>query len=74
MLARLTSKNQITFPESVLASFEDTEYFDVAIETGCIVLTPVRSTRADPVRSKLADLGLSEGDVDEAVSWAHRRC
>ena len=73
MLARLTSKTQITLPESVLASFKDTEYFDVTLENGRIVLTPVRITRGSAVRSKLTDLGLSESDVTEAVAWA-RRC
>ena len=72
MLVKLTPKNQITLPESVLSSFEDTEYLDVTIETGRIVLTPVRLTGADVVRSKLTDLSLSESDVDEAVSWARR--
>ena len=56
----------------MLSSFEDTEYFEVTIETGRIVLTPVRLTGADVVRSKLTDLSLSESDVDEAVSWARR--
>ena len=35
-----------------------------------IVLTPVRINRADAVRAKLADLGMTEEDVADAVSWA----
>lgn len=73
MLARLTSENQIVLPESVASSFEGTEYFEVAIEDRRMVLTPVRLAKADAVRSKLTDLGLSESDVTEAVAWA-RRC
>ena len=73
MLAKLTSKNQITLPKSVVSSFEGTEYFDVTNEKGRIVLTPVRLTKADAVRSKLADLGISEADVADAVAWARRR-
>ena len=57
----------------VVSAFPGTEYFDVTNENGRIVLTPVRLTRADAVRSKLADLGLSEADVAEAVEWARRR-
>ncbi len=72
MIIRLTSNNQITLPDSVASSFEGTEYFEIAIEDGRMVLTPVRLTRADAVRSKLADLGLSESDVAEAVAWARR--
>ena len=73
MLAKLTSKNQLTLPKAVVSAFHGTEYFDVTNENGRIVLTPVRLTRADAVRSKLADLGLSEADVAEAVEWARRR-
>ena len=73
MLVRLTSQNQITLPESVVSAFEGTEYFEAVIEDSRIVLTPVRLTAADAVRSKIAGLGLSEADVDEAVSWARRR-
>lgn len=74
MLVRLTSQNQVTLPESVASAFEGTEYFQAAIEDGRIVLTPVRLTGADAARFKLADLGISEADVGQAVSWARRKC
>ena len=70
MLAKLTSKNQLTLPKAVTAAVEVTEYFDVAAENGRIVLTPVRVNRADAVRARLAEIGLSERDVAKAVSWA----
>ena len=70
MLAKLTSKNQLTLPKAVLSSCPDAEYFDVSEENGRIVLTPVRLNKADAVRSKLADLGISENDVADAVHWA----
>lgn len=70
MLAKLTSKNQLTLPKAVTAAVEVTEYFDVVAENGRIVLTPVRVNRADAVRARLAEIGLSEQDVDKAVSWA----
>ena len=70
MLAKLTSKNQLTLPKAVTAAVDAAEYFDVVAENGRIVLTPVRVNRADAVRSKLAELGLSENDVTEAISWA----
>jgi len=72
MLAKLTSKNQLTLPKAVISGFPNTEYFDVTEENGRIVLTPVRLTRADAVRAKLAELRLSEADVAEAVAWARR--
>ena len=72
MLAKLTSKNQLTLPKAVISDFPNTEYFDVTEENGRIVLTPVRLTRADAVRAKLAELGLTDADVAEAVAWARR--
>ena len=70
MLAKLTSKNQLTLPKAVLADFQDSKYFDVTIENGRIVLTPVRLTRAGAVRAKLAELGISEAEVADSVAWA----
>ena len=72
MLAKLTSKNQLTLPKAVISDFGGTEYFDVTSENGRIMLTPVRVNRADAVRAKLAEIGLSEADVAHAVAWARR--
>ncbi|MDX5935515.1 DUF1778 domain-containing protein [Acidithiobacillus thiooxidans] len=72
MLAKLTSKNQLTLPKSVVDSVSKPEYFDVQVRAGQIVLTPVRVQRGDAVRSKLAELGIDDSDVAEAVSWARK--
>jgi len=72
MLAKLTSKNQLTLPKAVLSSFQGAEYFDVVEDNGRIVLTPVRLNRADAVRAKLADLGITEKDVNAAVAWSRK--
>jgi len=72
MLAKLTSKNQLTLPKAVVAAVQGAEYFDVTEEKGRIVLTPVRIKRADAVRAKLEKLNLSEADIADAVAWA--RC
>ena len=72
MIAKLTYKNQITLPKSVLSSYQGAEYFDVIDDDGRIVLTPVRLNKADAVRSKLADMGISEADVADAVAWARK--
>ena len=69
-LAKLTSKNQLTLPKAITAAVEATDYIDVTTEHGRIVLTPVRINRADGVRAKLAELGLSAVDVKDAVVWA----
>ena len=72
MLAKLTSKNQLTLPKAVLSDFQGAKYFEVTGEHGRIVLTPVRLTRASTVRSKLAESGLSEDTVPDAVAWARQ--
>ena len=72
MLAKLTSKNQLTLPKAVLSNFKGTEYFEVTEENGRLVLTPVRFARAETVRAKLAERGLSEADIAEAVAWSRR--
>ena len=55
MLAKLTSRNQLTLPEAVMSAVEGSEYLDVTEENGRIVLTSVRMSRADAVSAKLAD-------------------
>ena len=72
MLAKKTSKNQITLPKAVADLFPDATYFDVSTKEGRIVLVPVQSDRANKVRAKLADLGIGESDVDDAIAWARR--
>lgn len=70
MLAKITSKNQLTLPKAAVEAVGVTEYFDVQVRDGQIVLTPVRIQRSDAVRAKLAALGLGEGDIVDAVRWA----
>lgn len=73
MLAKITAKNQLTLPKAVIQAVGSSEYFDVQVADGRIVLTPVRIQRGDAVRAKLAELNLSEADVDAAVAWARQR-
>jgi hypothetical protein len=70
MLAKITSKNQLTLPKAAVQAVGAAEYFDVEVRAGQIVLTPVRIQRGDAVRAKLAALGLGEADVADAVRWA----
>jgi bifunctional DNA-binding transcriptional regulator/antitoxin component of YhaV-PrlF toxin-antitoxin module len=72
MLAKLTSKNQITLPKAVMSHFSDVDYFEVREESGRIVLEPLRVSRADEVRARLVELGITEDDVGDAVTWARR--
>ncbi len=70
MLAKITSKNQLTLPKSVTQAVGATEYFDVETRAGQIILTPVRIHRGDAVRAKLVELGLTDDDMADAVAWA----
>ncbi|MCG6879897.1 MAG: AbrB/MazE/SpoVT family DNA-binding domain-containing protein [Deltaproteobacteria bacterium] len=75
MLARLTSKNQITIPKGIMARLPDVQYFDVDYVDGKILLKPlkVHGTDLGEVRAKIKSLGLSEDCVDEAIRWARSR-
>jgi hypothetical protein len=73
MLAKKTSKNQITLPKAVVTRFGGVEYFDVSTDGEAIVLRPLRRSRAEEVRDRLAKLGIDERDVSSAVRWARKR-
>ena len=70
MLAKITSKNQLTLPKSVTQAVGATEYFEVEARAGQIILTPVRIQRGDAVRAKLAELELTDADIADAVAWS----
>jgi bifunctional DNA-binding transcriptional regulator/antitoxin component of YhaV-PrlF toxin-antitoxin module len=72
MLAKMTSKNQLTLPKSITAAVGAAEYFDVETRNGQIILTPVRIQRGDAVRAKLAELNLQDQDIDDAIAWARQ--
>ncbi|MFZ1576205.1 MAG: AbrB/MazE/SpoVT family DNA-binding domain-containing protein [Chromatiaceae bacterium] len=72
MLAKMTAKNQLTLPKVVTDLVGATDYFEVEARNGQIVLTPVRIQRANAVRAKLAELNLTDQDIDQAVAWARR--
>ena len=70
MLAKLTSKNQLTLPKAVVQQVGTPEYFEIATLDGRIVLTPVKLQKSDAVRSKMEALGITEQDIQDAVNWA----
>jgi hypothetical protein len=72
MLAKKTSKNQITLPKTVVTHFSGVEYFDVSTDGESITLRPLRKSRADEVRARLEQLGIDEQDVTAALSWARK--
>lgn len=70
MIAKLTAKNQLTLPKAAIEAVGDTEYFEIEVRRGQLVLTPVRIQRADAVRAKLAELRIDDDDVVAAMAWA----
>ena len=75
MLAKLTSKNQLTIPAELLRGLPRVQYFDASIDGGTIVLRPVEVRPAvdlEQIRSVLEDAGIREEEVGEAVRWARR--
>ena len=77
MLAKKTSKNQITLPKAVVRQLPDVQYFDISVREGEVVVRPAvvsaSGERVKAVRNKMRALGLSEKDVDDAITWARRR-
>jgi len=77
MLAKKTSKNQVTLPKKILQEIPETDYFDVSLHEGSVVLRPVTVTehrsRLTTVRQKIRDLGISPTDIDQAIAWARER-
>lgn len=77
MLAKKTSKNQVTLPKKILKEIQDTDYFDVSLREGSIVLRPVtvagHGSRLATIRQKVRDLGIKPSDIDQAIQWARGR-
>lgn len=73
MLAKRTSKNQVTLPKAIVQTVGEAEYYDVTVQDGKIVMTPVRLHQADAVRAKLEELGMKQDDVGDAIAWARKR-
>ena len=75
MLAKLTSKNQITIPKSIINQIPNTEYFEVEFKDDAVVLKPVMvlGTDLEKIRAKIKNLGLKRESVTEAIEWARSK-
>jgi len=73
VLAKKTSKNQLTLPKVIVDHFAGVDYFDVHEDGDRIVLVPLRPNRADEVRDKLEEIGITEADVEAAVRWGREK-
>ena len=73
MLAKKTTKNQITSPEKVIERFAGVNYLDVSTDGASIILRPPQTTRAEEVRAHLAALQIHENNVKAAAAWARKK-
>jgi len=75
MLAKMTSKNQITIPKKIMDQMPSVKYFEVELKDGKIELKPLRvyETDLEKIRSKMKNLGLQPNSVKEAVEWARSK-
>jgi len=72
MLAKITSKNQITIPKKIIEKMPDVKHFDIEFEDGVVIMKPIRfyDTNLEQIRGKIKKLGLTEDSVAEAIKWA----
>jgi hypothetical protein len=70
MLAKKTSKNQLTLPKAVASRFPGVDYFEVSTDGKLITLRPFERSRIEEVWEHLEKLGITEHDVSDAVKWA----
>ena len=72
MLAKITSKNQITIPKKIIEKIPNVKHFDIELKDGIIIMKPIKlyDTNLDQIRAKVKKLGLKENSVAEAIKWA----
>ncbi|HWR68678.1 MAG TPA: AbrB/MazE/SpoVT family DNA-binding domain-containing protein [Desulfomonilia bacterium] len=77
MLAKKTSKNQLTLPKEIADKFPGVDLFDATVKDNRIVLMPVKVTpipsSLESIRDKMEKLGISGEDVTDAVGWARKK-
>lgn len=73
MLTKRTSKNQVTLPKAIVQMVGEVDYYDVSVADGKIILAPVRLQQTEAVWAKLAELGIAQDDVGDAIAWARTR-
>ena len=75
MLAKLTSKNQLTIPKKIIEKIPETKYFDIELEGDVLILKPLilYDTNTAAIKEKMKKLDLTADCVAEAVSWARSK-
>lgn len=74
MLAKITSKNQITIPKAIMEQLPPVQYFNMELKDGIVTMQPVEvaPVALETIRAKMKNLRLTEESIGEAVSWARK--
>jgi hypothetical protein len=70
MLAKLTTKNQLTLPKAIATRFPGVVYFEVDTDGTAITLKPFRRSSLDEMHAHIEKLGITEQDIADAIKWA----
>jgi len=71
MLAKITSKNQITIPKKIIEKMPGVKHFAIEFKDGVVIMKPIKfyDTNLDQIKAKIKKLGLKEDSVAEAIKW-----
>lgn len=68
---KLSPKNQLTLPKSIINRFPGTQYFEIGTRENEVILRPARmyiqGETLKEVRNKIRNLGLKEDIISEAI-------
>ncbi len=76
MITKKTTRNQVTLPKAIIEQVPKTDFFDIDVREGEIVLKPVRVNASGvlmSIRRKVKRLEVTEQDVQAAIRWARKR-
>ncbi|MEW6527795.1 MAG: AbrB/MazE/SpoVT family DNA-binding domain-containing protein [Spirochaetota bacterium] len=76
MLAKKTSKNQLTLPAKIVKEFPGIDYFDITVKNNKIIMVPVvmkPQTSINAIREKIKKLGINDEDIKDAIKWTRKR-
>ena len=75
MLAKITSRNQVTIPKKIMEQLPNPQYFDVQFKDGLVIMKPMVAydTNLEQIRAKMKTLNLKADSVREAIRWARTK-
>lgn len=76
ILAKLSSKNQITLPVDIIRGFPGTQYFEVSLSGETIELKPLRLAKTgaalEEARASFKAKGFNQDTIATAIRWARK--